>query len=204
MPEARRIYLLRHAKPELPFGGRVYYGATDYPLSPEGEASAAALGEALKGKIVFDRVAASDMIRARETARLAVPGAEIETIPAFREICLGEWEGRSYDEVREQFKEIYEARGVNFAEVAPPGGESFKELQRRTMPAFESFAARNRTENLLIVGHGAAIWSILAGLMKLDLNEMFFYGLDHCGMHVVEECCGRWRVVRLNWAPALK
>ena len=56
MPEARRIYLLRHAKPELPFGGRVYYGATDYPLSPEGEASAAALGEAASNLCSVPRI----------------------------------------------------------------------------------------------------------------------------------------------------
>ena len=33
MAESKRIYLMRHAKPELPFGGRVYYGRTDFPLS---------------------------------------------------------------------------------------------------------------------------------------------------------------------------
>ena len=48
MAESKRIYLMRHAKPELAFGGRVYYGKTDFPLSAEGRAAAAALGGHLR------------------------------------------------------------------------------------------------------------------------------------------------------------
>ena len=109
---------MRHAKPELPMNGRVYYGQTDYPLSAQGIAAAEEVGEYLKGKITFDYLYASDMIRAQQTARLVAPYLPITTVPALREVNLGEWEGRGYDEVREQFREIYEARGVKFAEVA--------------------------------------------------------------------------------------
>ena len=204
MAEKRRVYLMRHAKPELPMNGRVYYGQTDYPLSAQGIAAAEEVGEYLKGKITFDYLYASDMIRAQQTARLVAPYLPITTVPALREVNLGEWEGRGYDEVREQFREIYEARGVKFAEVAPPGGETFGELQRRTVPAFEEILSARRSGAILIVAHGAAIWSILARCFGLDLNDMFFFSQDYCGIHVLEPANGRMRIYQYNWLPLLK
>ena len=204
MAEKRRVYLMRHAKPELPMTGRVYYGQTDYPLSAQGIAAAEEVGEYLKGKITFDYLYASDMIRAQQTARLVAPYLPITTVPALREVNLGEWEGRGYDEVREQFREIYEARGVKFAEVAPPGGETFGELQRRTVPAFEEILSARRSGAILIVAHGAAIWSIMARCFGLDLNDMFFFSQDYCGIHVLEPANGRMRIYQYNWLPLLK
>lgn len=204
MAEKRRVYLMRHAKPELPMNGRVYYGQTDYPLSAQGIAAAEEVGEYLKGKITFDYLYASDMIRAQQTARLVAPYLPITTVPALREVNLGEWEGRGYDEVREQFREIYEARGVKFAEVAPPGGETFGELQQRTVPAFEEILSARRSGAILIVAHGAAIWSIMARCFGLDLNDMFFFSQDYCGIHVLEPANGRMRIYQYNWLPLLK
>ena len=40
-------------------------------------------------------------------------------VPELREVDLGDWDGRSYDEVREQFREIYERRGVEFRAHGP-------------------------------------------------------------------------------------
>ena len=95
-----------------PFGGRVYYGKTDFPLSAEGRAAAAALGGHLRGRIKFNALYTSGMTRAVETASLAVPGMAGTAVPELREVDLGDWDGRSYDEVRDQFREIYERRGA--------------------------------------------------------------------------------------------
>ena len=201
MAESKRIYLMRHAKPELPFGGRVYYGRTDFPLSEEGRAAAAKLGEALRGKVTFDALYTSGMKRAVETASLVVPEMEGKTVPELREVDLGEWDGRSYDEVREQFIEIYEKRGTKFASTAPPGGETFEELQHRAVPAFEKILSAHAGGNILIVAHGGAIWSIVSHLFGLDLSDMFFFPLDYCGIDIIEPSCGRMRLVRYNWTP---
>lgn len=201
MAENKRIYLMRHARPELPFGGRVYYGRTDYPLSEEGREAASRVGAFLRGRIKFDALYTSGMKRAVETASLVVPEMEGTAVPELREIDLGEWDGRSYDEVRDQFREIYEKRGMKFASTAPPGGETFEELQRRAVPAFEKILAAHESGNILIVAHGGAIWSITARLFGLDLNDMFFFALDYCGINVVEPSCGRMRLVRYNWTP---
>ena len=69
--KVQNIYLVRHGKPQLPYQ-RMYYGNADYPLSPEGEASAEALGRALAG-MRFDHVYTSALVRARQTLLLARP-----------------------------------------------------------------------------------------------------------------------------------
>lgn len=203
MTDRKIIYLMRHAKPELPYGGRVYYGQTDYPLSQEGLRSAAEVGNYLKGKIDFDYVYASDMTRAKQTAELAAPGKEIRIAPELREVNLGAWEGRSYDDVRAQFTEIYEARGAKFAEVAPPGGETFVEMQRRTVPAFEKIVASHKSGRILIVVHGGTIWTISAKIFGYDLNDMYFFLVDYCGISVLEAMFGRYRLCQHNWRPGL-
>ena len=59
MSENRQIYLMRHARPELPFGGRVYYGQTDYPLSADGKTAAAALGALVRAGLPVAEFAAA-------------------------------------------------------------------------------------------------------------------------------------------------
>lgn len=204
MTAKKRFFLMRHARPQLPGDGRVYYGQTDYPLSREGIAEAERTGAALSGSIKFDCLYTSDMTRALQTAELAAPYLEPHIVPELREISLGKWEGKGYDEVRSEFREIYEARGVKFAETAPPEGESFLELQKRTVPAFEDIMSRHESGSILIVAHAAVIWSITAHFFSLDLNEMFFFPQDYCGIHVAEEYSGRLRLCRYNWSPTLR
>lgn len=204
MDSKTRFFLTRHAKPELPGGGGIYYGQTDYPLSKEGLADAKALGAYFSGSIKFDCLYTSDMTRALQTADLAAPYLKPHTVPALREVNLGKWEGKSYDEVRSEFAEIYEARGVRFAETAPPGGESFAELQKRTVPAFKEIMSEHEGGNILIVAHAAVVWSIMAHFFRLDLNDMLFFPQDYCGTHVTEEFSGRLRLCRYNWSPTLR
>jgi alpha-ribazole phosphatase len=202
--ESQKIYFVRHAKPELPHGGKLFYGSTDYPLSSEGIKRAGELAEDLKG-IRFDHIFSSDMQRALHTAELIVPHrkGEIAQVPALREIDLGEWEGRSFDEVREEWDEIYEARGKSFDSVAPPAGESFIELQARTVPAFEDILAKCPSGDILLVAHGGVIWTLMCHYFGLKLNDLFFFPMDYCGLHLICRTGGLMRLLRYNWNSRL-
>ena len=194
---------MRHAKPLLPHGGKVYYGSTDCPLSDEGREQATAAALALAGLPQPARCYTSDMERARDTAKIIFPNAPITEVAGLREINLGEWEMKTYDEVKTQFAEIYEARGVRFDSTAPPGGETFREVQARAVPAFEKILRGSPAEDIFIVAHGAVIWTIMSHYFKFDLNDMFFFPQDHCGIHVIKESCDRKRLVKYNWTPKL-
>lgn len=206
LPEDRsqKIFFVRHARPELPHGGKLYYGHTDYPLAETGEEAARTLGRALRD-VPFDRVWCSDLVRARRTAELILDGRpeKATETASLREIFLGDWEGRSYDEVRATWDELYEKRGASFDSVPPPGGESFIDLQKRSVPAFARVLEQSPAGNILIVAHAAFIWSVMCHYFAFALNDMLFYPLDFCGVHLLHNSGGLLRMMRYNWNPEL-
>lgn len=202
--EKQKIYLIRHAKPDLPHNGKLYYGSTDYPLSEEGIMMARNLYNDLKD-LEIDAVFSSDLKRARDTAELALAGrfSEVRQVKGLREIHLGEWEGRSFDEVRSTWNELYEKRGTSFDSVGPPGGESFKDLQKRTVPAFEDILGGNPSGNILVFAHGGVIWTLMCNYFGFKLNDIFFYPMDFCGIHLIERTGGFMKLIKYNWSSSL-
>lgn len=202
--EKQKIYLIRHAKPDLPHGGKLYYGSTDYPLSEEGVMMAKRLAEVLRG-VEANMVFSSDLRRARETAEIALAGrtCEIRPVRGLREIHLGDWEGRSFDEVRSTWNEIYEKRGVSFDSVGPPGGESFKDLQKRTVPVFDEILRDNPCGNIMLFAHGGVIWTLMCNYFGFKLNDIFFYPMDFCGIHLIERSDGLMKLIKYNWSRDL-
>ena len=202
--EKQKIYLIRHAKPDLPHGGKLYYGSTDYPLSEEGVMMAKRLAEVLRG-VEANMVFSSDLRRARETAGIALAGrtCEMRPVRGLREIHLGDWEGRSFDEVRSTWNEIYEKRGVSFDSVGPPGGESFKDLQKRTVPVFDEILRDNPCGNIMLFAHGGVIWTLMCNYFGFKLNDIFFYPMDFCGIHLIERSDGLMKLIKYNWSRNL-
>ncbi|MGD9667173.1 MAG: histidine phosphatase family protein [Synergistaceae bacterium] len=202
--EKQKIYLIRHAKPDLPHNGKLYYGSTDYPLSEDGIMMARSLSKDLKD-LEVNAVFSSDLKRARDTAEIALAGRffEIRQVRGLREIHLGEWEGRSFDEVRSTWNDIYEKRGISFDSVGPPGGESFKDLQKRTVPAFEDILSGNPSGNILVFAHGGVIWSLMCNYFGFKLNDIFFYPMDFCGIHLIERNGEFMKLIKYNWSSSL-
>ena len=202
--EKQKIYLIRHAKPDLPHNGKLYYGSTDYPLSEEGIKMAGNLSGALKD-LEIGAVFSSDLRRARDTAEIALAGrcCEIRQVRGLREIHLGEWEGRSFDEVRSTWNELYEKRGTSFDSVGPPGGESFKDLQKRTVPAFKDILDDNPSGSILVFAHGGVIWTLMCNYFGFKLNDIFFYPMDFCGIHLIERTGELMKLIKYNWSSSL-
>ena len=82
----KRIFLVRHAQPEL--GGKSHVclgGRSDVPLSPEGEMQAAAAAGCFPDHIDF-KLYSSPMLRARQTAQLISAGRwPVEVLPGMEE-----------------------------------------------------------------------------------------------------------------------
>ena len=208
-----QVYMLRHGKPQFPDERSRVYGWTDYPLSPLGREQAKHIGAALSS-IRFDRVISSDLSRAAETADIVAgfqrpPVREIERDPELREINMGEWEGKAVAEIKENYVDIFRERGLDLANVAAPGGETFVRLRERGMKAFERITRSSEgLSKILLVAHGAYMWSIISGIFGMELGDIFRFGLDHCAAHLVEyrpipTQWGNYRLIRYNWLPDL-
>src|SRR5436305_13859579 len=89
------LLLLRHGQSQWNLENR-FTGWVDVPLSPRGEAEARAAGEKLRGRKI-DKLYTSVLVRATETARLALEAAGIGSLPTERDAALN---ARMYGELQ--------------------------------------------------------------------------------------------------------
>jgi broad specificity phosphatase PhoE len=128
------ILLIRHQEPEL--RGR-FIGRTDPPLTPEGREAAATLRN-----IQVAALYCSPLRRARETAAF-IPVEPI-VLPELAEICFGEWEGLSWQEIQERWPGVACRKVEDWLGVTAPGGECWTDFCARIDRALERILAGPR------------------------------------------------------------
>ena len=92
------VYLARHGETAWTIS-RQHTGATDLPLTAQGEAEAVRLGERLEG-LTFAAVLTSPLQRAVRTCELAGFGSAAEVEPDLLEWDYGAYEGRTSADIR--------------------------------------------------------------------------------------------------------
>ena len=88
-----------------------------------------------------------------ETARAIC--SEYTVLDGLRELDYGQWEGLSFPEIRQNYPELYAARGGD-PRLQPPGAESNEAGLFRFSAAMED-AARRSPGDLAVVAHGGII-----------------------------------------------
>src|SRR5215217_756706 len=165
---ATRLHLIRHGATTLSAEDR-FAGAVDVPLSDEGRAQAARLGERLQSTKLC-AIYASPLSRTLETARLVGGPQGLEPQPAdgLREIAHGHWEGMRRQEVEERFKAEYDAWEEDPFTYAPPEGETGLSVMARALPVIREIVLRHPGENIAVVSHKATIRLLLSSLLGFD------------------------------------
>jgi broad specificity phosphatase PhoE len=190
-----RLLLARHGQTTWN-AARRFQGGSDVPLSAQGRAQAAALGRALGGY----RVAAayvSPMRRALETAEIALAGTGIPLapVPALRELSLGEWEGCTVGEIRQQAGDPYLAWLRAPLDCPPPGGEPLPEVSRRVRAALDDIAGRHPDDaDVLVIAHGGVISVYACALLGCSFNVLWRLRVDNASLTTVKPP----RLVSLN------
>ena len=92
-----RISVIRHGLTDANEMG-IYIGKTDMPLSSKGAADLASKMDEFDYPSVH-RVYTSPLLRCRETADILFPETEIVPVDEFRELDLGEFEGKTVEEL---------------------------------------------------------------------------------------------------------
>ena len=180
-----RLVLVRHGQSTWNAEGRLQ-GQADPPLSALGRREAAALAPLLRG-FAPGRVLTSDLERARETAaELGYAGAAPD--PVWREIDVGEWEGRPLAELPPGQEPSW--RG---GDLVPPGGERWEELEARVADALD--ALMDEGGDWLVVTHGGVIRAAVSYATGADAQRIG--GPGNASVTVVEPT----RLVAYGWVP---
>ena len=195
---ATTIYLVRHGS-VVGAETRRFIGHLNVPLSPMGEAEAAALGRRLAGAKLA-AVYASDLARTRRTAEiLAAPhGLGVVPVPALREFSMGRWEGLTADEIRALDPAAFEAWMADIGRFQFPGGESLPDVSARAWPAFEGIAARHPASRVLVVAHGGPNRIVLCRAMGIRPERLLALGQDYAALSVLERGSSGWVLRLLN------
>ncbi|WP_039658431.1 histidine phosphatase family protein [Clostridium tyrobutyricum] len=169
---SRKIYLIRHGKIKMDREKR-YIGITDLPLCMEGIAQSMNLKNFFSS-IYIEKVYLSPMKRCIQTSDIIIGNRNVPRvkIKELMEINLGKWEGKSFKYIKKFFPEEFKKRGENIDTFVPKGGESFKQLQTRVVPAVENII-KQTTGNVLIIAHLGVNRVIIGNILGISLSDIF-------------------------------
>jgi len=185
-------------------GAVSYFGSDGKPSDPDkvslndkGNAQAEA-ARALLQSVRIDRVVASDLPRAVETARLVAPGADVEELPELRELRGARLSGIPTDQLEAEF--VHAFRGVVPNDKRFLGGETIGELFDRVLPALERLLEDTEWDTLLAVLHGGVNRAILS--YALTGERMFLGHFEQAaGCVNVLDVGDEWIVRAVNIVP---
>jgi len=157
-----QIHLIRHGK-TLANEKHLYYGKTDLPLSETGISEVTLFskqGIYPQGDIFFT----SGLLRAEQTFNIIYGNTRRKVIPLLAEMHVGEFEMKSYDELKD--RDDYEAWITDeTGATACPGGESLNEFNRRVVDGYNRVVSETvENASAIVVCHGGVIASIMAHL----------------------------------------
>lgn len=177
------IYLIRHAHTAGNLERR-YVGCTDEPLCD-------AAAQICCAQSLPDRIYTSPMLRAVQTAELLYPGRTPVQISMLRECDFGDFEYRTYEELRDN--PDYQKWIAGEGEA--PGGESRADFQARCQAGFrllvrDAFAAQAQTT--AVITHGGVIMSIMETFARPGKGSFYDWQAANVGGWVIEADRDSW------------
>ena len=166
-----KLYMVRHGQSETNLAGK-YTGWAQVNLTEQGIADAKRAGRYLSG-LHFDRVYSSDLVRAVQTAQIAIPGCEPVQLPELREIGLGTLEMRPVAECIAQYgqQHVEDRRNYEFTRY---GGEN-NEILRRRVARFFQMLEDDPCECAVAFAH--------AGVLQCALDIVLGQPVDRSHLH---------------------
>lgn len=186
MTSRTRIYLVRHGQVRGHEEKR-YNGQGEVPLTPEGQAQFGLLLMRLEKKPI-KAVYTSDLSRCLEGAKLLAASHGLEPVPmeALRELHIGQWEGKTWQELKEKHPEQWQARLDDILHYRVPGGETLLEMAERVRATLRGILDRHPGEDVAVVGHGGVNRVILLDAIGAPLDRLFHIEQDYGCLNVID------------------
>ncbi|MFQ5454933.1 MAG: histidine phosphatase family protein [Nitrospirota bacterium] len=181
-----RIYLLRHGEVEN-VKEKCYNGQNDVGLSPEGYKQIEAKADLLSDKPIR-AIYSSDLKRCMIGASIIGRRHAIMPIAkkGLREKRFGVWERLTPDEIRERFREEWDAWIYDPVDSRPASGESYREVGVRVMKEVNEIIHRHKGEDVVIMAHGGVNRIILCNAINTGLENMFRIEQGFASMNIVD------------------
>ncbi len=185
-----KLLLVRHGQTQANID-QVWHGHTDTPLTELGQRQAQRLGAHFHHYLSdIDAIYASPLQRARITAEqiAAVSGISLTLDPRLIEQGVGDWEGRSFKELRDELG--FFSGLMRDQHHSAPGGESRHQVTTRFVTAVEEFQRNHPGQNIVVVAHGVAIAFALAHWVNGDTARWVDYRLRNTAVTALDRHAG--------------
>ena len=180
-----KVWIVRHGESETN-KNKMWTGWLDVPLTEKGRADAALAGEFLS-KVSFDKVYSSDLMRARTTAEIAIPGCKYEALEMLREIDVGNIAGKPLDATKGMDTALFAKEGY-----AIFGGERKADFKNRVLE-FMKILESEDCENIAVFAHAGYVRTFFDLVLGIDHNRKKV-ACENCAIGVFEYKDGNWRV----------
>ena len=137
---------------------KVFAGQTDVPLTELGRRQAQRTADFLKDYPI-SQIYASDLTRAMQTAAPTAASHGLAIVPNqnLREIFAGDWEGRAYEELMQNYSQSYGLWRTDCGRAHPENGESVSDLAKRVYAEVDRILERNRGSCVAIFTHATPL-----------------------------------------------
>ena len=196
--EPTRLILVRHGETDWNTQSRVQ-GHQPTLLNRRGRLQARLLAERLireKPQNLYS----SDLPRAMETAEIIGSALGLEPVPApeLRELCFGEWEGRTFAEIQQDDSATFATYISTDFREAPPGGETSAELRERIIAFLAKVFDDHPRETTALVTHGGPCKYAVAHTLGIHPSSVYRFAIDNASIHIIEIGPYGWRLTALN------
>jgi alpha-ribazole phosphatase/probable phosphoglycerate mutase len=117
--------------------------------------------------------------------------------PALRELHIGDWEGKTWQELQATYPEQWQARLDDIVHYRVPGGESLLDMAERVRPVIRELVAAHSGEDLLVVGHGGVNRVILLDAIGAPLDRLFHIEQAYGCLNIIDYFADGNAVVQL-------
>lgn len=192
------LILVRHGGVDAPAG--VCLGHADVPLSAEGFTATQRLAASWDGaapRFLFS----SDLKRAQQTAQVFAARFAIEPLgdARLRDVALGAWDGKRWDEIAAADEARYRHWVENWVIQEAPGGESFADVIRRTGAWYSALlGSTDAHDTVLAIAHAGSIRALLCHALGLPPARALALGVEHAHASRIGYRAGQFEVRYMN------
>ena len=142
----------------------------------------------------------SDLARARQTAELIASAAGLEPVvePGLREIALGEWEGKTREELIDGYPDLWERWAAEPNWDLVPGGEGAGAFAARVRDTMTRLRERHPHGDVLCVTHGGLIQVAVLDVVGAASRGFFAFRIENCSLTMIQRTAHRTIVTAVN------
>ena len=163
-----KLYVMRHGE-STANRDKKSSGWSQIPLTDLGVEQAKKAGELMRD-VQIDRIFASDLLRAKQTAEWIFPGREYTEDARLRELNVGVLTDHYWTENDARYGETWKNAQVNM-DYRPFGGEHGNEQVARVAAFMDELSQLPDEENIAVVCHWGTVFSILHYVLQVPMDR---------------------------------